>query len=1130
MHLCKCVGKWGLVAVLVCIGVSTPAFSSPQTVLRLDCGTADSPVTASYQRLTADQMYDPTKGFGWEGEIPTSMEFAKGFEFNFSTLGMYAQHIESSINDLNGDAVMSGSDLAFRADVPDGTYRVTVTIGNMREPLGSIDLYINDKLVGEHLAAWSSGSRPPHHRRLMRVPNGWWTNERNIVEVKDGTIRIRLTKNQTYYDEMLAKQAVDEKAWEDHIAATEGTAPYARVGIDGPPYYYIGWPFAGNSIMAIEIVPDKPAPVVGLDDKLTLTREIASPSLKEAIAKFNQEDFDGALQSIGRVTEPDAQVAKAIVMLWLAGRLEVEKELALVPSAINILKPYVATHPDENQVAEMLQDAEIFDKAMQIHLTRGEFMLGENHFVENGKALSWWWMIHKDTPLYYKARLHLARAEHMFIPYFPARGTYREVFKELEKKFPQNRFVKYHLHEVWEPHGDGSDFYDWYMKDYTEKVKDSPEWVRQLYPAFQTEVDWCEWWIRWRQQPEGSIGGGWGDDVEIIGAFGYMGYVSRDISDILVQGTAKLVEGVWSMSEVDPEIGYCMPFNDAEHTAEWTGNTLGMMAQIDYGSPTWIERCTKTGKLMRDLWTDLDDNGHRHFRANFFSAAQVGSGNQMNDSWINYRAIRPAHFVLSYNRNPAIAKVITELADGWAAAAMSTDRGKPRGVIPTEIAFPSGLIGGQRSPNWYTAYHGPGTGNADWKEQPVKPYIQDLLMGAYRETRDPKYIEPLQLEYELAAKYDNLPATKTGARLQQVEYPQEFGKRDRRPPAPPKQSVQGEKKPLEPGTEEWVSANLKNVNEWLIVKRMVEGREGKLENDITKEDVIRSATLVNSTYKWFWPISTTEAGPTDRIAFFGLINPFLIYTGGRIGGPLLEAAVTYSDTTRDFAAVVLASDPQGLRLLYHSLTDDARDINIHPWYLEPGGRYKLTYGPDANEDEIMDRIAEERDFDFQQAGLPVTVTVEPRITYVVEVDQIQRGTKSRLAPDPGLSPSDIRLEEGFGLRVARIHNVGSQAARRVEVAAYDGDPDAGGTLIGTSLIPNIDPPNDLQSETVNVAFNWGPGEETHEIYIVVDPNDEIKDEITTFNNVAHTTLPKQEDEEEPIQMKFTGSFRGGRGR
>ena len=36
---------------------------------------------------------------------------------------------------------------------------------------------------------------------------------------------------------------------------------------------------------------------------------------------------------------------------------------------------------------------------------------------------------------------------------------------------------------------------------------------------------------------------------------------------------------------------------DAEHTAEPIGNTLGMMMQLGYDNPTWIERSMKAGKL-----------------------------------------------------------------------------------------------------------------------------------------------------------------------------------------------------------------------------------------------------------------------------------------------------------------------------------------------------------------------------------------------------------------------------------------------------------------------------------------------------------------------------------------------------
>ena len=179
-----------------------------------------------------------------------------------------------------------------------------------------------------------------------------------------------------------------------------------------------------------------------------------------------------------------------------------------------------------------------------------------------------------------------------------------------------------------------------------------------MYPAFASMVDLSEWWFKYRMGPEGALGGGWGDDVEIIPVFAYMGYASRDVSSLLLPGLRKFMDGLWQFSEIDPDLGFCLPLSDAEHVAEWTGNTLGMMVQIDYGNPQWIERSMKTAKLMRDYWTAPDNNGHRRFRANYFGATQIGSGDQMNDSWINYRAIRPAAAVLLVQPKPGHSQTV----------------------------------------------------------------------------------------------------------------------------------------------------------------------------------------------------------------------------------------------------------------------------------------------------------------------------------------------------------------------------------------------------------------------------------------------------------------------------------------
>ncbi len=880
-------------AAAVAAALLCPFRCPAQDVWRFDCGTPDSPVMDGHQRLTHADRYSAARGYGWESEAE-SLEFARPqpdpqLRGSWGQL-LLAEAYDNHRDDLNRDAVIGRQDLTFRLDVPPGSYRVSVTLGDLSVALGSIDVFLNDRLVADQIAVWAPGG----YRMLDRTPAGWWRVIRATGDSRDGAIRVALRKNQAQYDEQMAEQAT----WENPYRQWYHRVPV----IQDPPYHFIGYPFEHHSIMAIEVQPYTPPPVVEQDGLLRLAGPLDSPALGESIAKYNAGDFAAALQALDGADEPEAEVPAAIVRLWLAGRLETEIERTTVPVATAVLRTYVAENPDDYAVAEILGDAEIFLRALDLHLTRGD--LGKNHFLENDKAIGWWWMLQEGSPLYWKTQLHIARAAHMLKPYVPTLGTEREIFKRLAEESPDNRFVKYHLSQEWANHGDGSAYYDWLMRDYEAKAADAPEWVRAIYPAYAWLVDLSEWWVNFRQLPEGTIGGGWGDDVELVGLFGYYGYISRGVSDTCIEGTRNLVDGVWNLSEVDPTIGYCLPMADAEHSAEWTGNTLGMMAQIDYGNPVWIERSMMAGKLIRDLWTDYNDRGHRHFRANFLGAAQVGAGDRRNDSWINYRAVSPASAVLRYNGNPAIAELYVELAEAWLAAAMSTDRGKPKGVIPAEVSFPEGVSGGVNSPNWWTASHPPGTVNHDWQHQQYKGYLVDVLMLAYQQTGDARFLEPLRLEYELAVEHGHEPQP-SGAR----------GRGARRADA--------ENGGLEPGSEAWAAAKLTGTEAWLDAERMIQGRQGALESTRTKAEIIETGREISAHLKTRWPLMTSEAGPTDRVAFVGIVFPFFVYTGGSMGGPLLRAAVTYENTTKDFAAAVLGADTQGLRIIYYSLARSA---------------------------------------------------------------------------------------------------------------------------------------------------------------------------------------------------------------
>jgi len=81
------------------------------------------------------------------------------------------------------------------------------------------------------------------------------------------------------------------------------------------------------------------------------------------------------------------------------------------------------------------------------------------------------------------------------------------------------------------------------------------------------------------------------------------------------------------------------------------------------------------------------------------------------------------------------------------------------------------------------------------------------------------------------------------------------------------------------------------------------------------------------------------------------------------------------------------------------------------------------------------------------------------------------------------------------------------------------------------VLPHIGAPIALNPATTTAGFSWSPAEEgrKHDIYAIVDPDGELDREITTFNNVAHATLPKEEqtgaEVTAPLPVSSTGRGR-----
>ena len=93
---------------------------------------------------------------------------------------------------------------------------------------------------------------------------------------------------------------------------------------------------------------------------------------------------------------------------------------------------------------------------------------------------------------------------------------------EVLERFPNDRYALYYLKHEYD-----SESGIWTLPDFSEKTRGAPAWAAGVCEGFNLLIELSEWWIDNKQMPNGSIGGGWGDDVEFVGLFGYTACISE---------------------------------------------------------------------------------------------------------------------------------------------------------------------------------------------------------------------------------------------------------------------------------------------------------------------------------------------------------------------------------------------------------------------------------------------------------------------------------------------------------------------------------------------------------------------------------------------------------------------------
>ena len=1035
---------------------------------RFDFGPAGSDVQEGYLGVTRDSVYAPSLGYGFT-EQPSEAETITENDTVFDTNRMQPWRVIDGMVDLDDRTrdYVAGTAFGFRVDLLDGAYDVVATVGH-RTALHHLRVVANGDRVADDLSVftYNYADRGGRNERLI----GGVYRVSFTTSVQDGKLVLSFSGD----PEGQAKPVV--------LRSSQGRE--AR--------FELGGPYTRSSLISLEIAPQQGLSLAWRDARLEASPD-APPEVVRTVQAFNAQRLERVQQEADAI--PDAR-DRAYAWLAIAGHpsIDREAEARAIRRSAGILGQRLEADPADAKAAELLEEVELFREAVRLFHDRRTGntelrMIGNLH-----KAHSIWRQFGESHPFHYKGLLYSARAFKGMVPFsFTPKPEYGlELMRRVEAKFPRNKYVRLYLHNEWAPP-------DWTLDEYPAPPG-TPKWAEVLRRAYAQAIGFGEWWADHRQLENGSIGGGWNDDVEVMPLFALAWWVSPDASAKLGRMVESFTEGLWASEDIDQRRAFSAAFFDAEHAAEDQGNSFPYLTALFYGNPRYLDWNRRTILHFRNFLTGVNENGRRHFRSHHFGSARYSldlSPSHVEDdveAAICYRAFGPVPWMHWYNGNPVAARLLLEHADSWLAAAMSRDKGKPAGIIPSQLGF-NDEIGGPAE-DWLGR---PGLGGGGrWPA--YNHYLQNLLLSAYRASGDRKYLAPFEATLDLLDGFDGGSGSYEAAAAAAA------------------------------GSPAWTYNQILGASyfadSFFAIRQMTGDerydrfirRRGspylkyRLGGDraVLVEDLER----INSRVRVRWPFSTTDGVMTDRIAYLPQMISYMI------GAPVLQGfqgfpshAATYLNTLGEFAAVVEEAGSSRLRLSYYSFWETPRSIGVRPWLLAPGGRYRLRALAGGKEIEA-------REFTLEERGQPVTLAVPPREEVSIEIERL--GEPASPAPpraDLALSGHDLQWNVETDQIEATLHNIGSADARNVEVAFYH---QVGGerTLLEKAVISRIGAPNELQAEDVTVG-SWGHRNllrEGDDVAVVIDPGGAVP-EITRTNNEAVFRLYLSADERRRMLAK-----------
>jgi len=193
----------------------------------------------------------------------------------------------------------------------------------------------------------------------------------------------------------------------------------------------------------------------------------------------------------------------------------------------------------------------------------------------------------------------------------------------------------------------------------------------------------------------------------------------------------------------------------------------------------------------------------------------------------------------------------------------------------------------------------------------------------------------------------------------------------------------------------------------------------------------------------------------------------------------------------DVAILIPESTPQSVKIIAYNLSSAPVTANLTPWNLEPG-KWEVRQGIDSRGDGLLTGGAQPREFDFEH-DRPLTITLAPRVTTVIELKLISKDTPYWNRPDLGIGKDDVVIQDRKV--TVTVHSLGAVDAPATRLALMD----ANGKVLATVAVPALKAPLDLMPKTAVVTLTIPLGASMKGVSVALDPDKTMK-EITRVNN------------------------------